>query len=233
MHQTEIDRAAGSAIGGTIAGLFIVFAIMCRYPKQSLILGAIIAAFAGVASIYHAWYDSLRPEALKWPGFDLALLESEQGRNETAMFRKNVKEPTYFKKLQAREFVIRFLPTIHSSQYKQQMRCEALFYLPGETSPYAVLQTRWDNEVCDTDMSQPVLGHWKNGTWRIVSLGQPLTQYQVYQLAELVSASTPGDPIYSNKWGSYSPWLQAFQRAHWNRDWMTFYEGRDWISVAL
>lgn len=234
MHQREIDRAAGNAIGGTIAGLFIVFALVARYPRQSLFLGAIVAIVVGVVSAYSAWHSSLKPEALKWPGYDLTILDSEQGRKDTAMFREALGvEPSYFKRLQAREFLIRFLPTIRSAEYKQLMRCEALFYTPGEAKPYAVLQTEWDNSVCNTEMSQPALGHWKNGVWRIASLGKPLNEFQIDQLAQLVGESTPGDPVYSVQKRSYSPWLRAMQKARWSRDWITFYEGKDWISVVF
>ncbi len=44
MHQKEIDRAAGSAIGGTIAGLFIVFLIFFFGATRSRALFSVFSS---------------------------------------------------------------------------------------------------------------------------------------------------------------------------------------------
>lgn len=234
MHQREIDRAAGSVIGGTIAALIVVVLLVGRYPKQSFLIALPFAIIAGVLGAYEAWHDSQRPAALAWPEYDLAVLDSEQARKETTLFRKELKEPHFFKKLDTREFLIRFLPTIESGEkYRLQLRCDAIFYKPGAAEPYAVLRTDWNNTVCRSPMIQPVLGHWNNGVWRIVSLGQPLDEYQIQQLAKLITESTPGEPVYSARNRAYAPWVKHFKDARLERDWISFYEGHDWIKVAF
>ena len=53
MHQREIDRTAGSAIGGIIAGLLLVFLAIFRWPGRTIIAlgaGAIIVGITAVVT---------------------------------------------------------------------------------------------------------------------------------------------------------------------------------------
>lgn len=233
MHQKEIDRAAGSAIGGTIAGLFIVFLIFRRYPKQSIIFGLLVALVIGGFGALKAWDQSYRNDALVWPGYDLSILDSDRGKQETAEFRKLMREPTFFKKLNSREFLIRFLPTDINGRYGKNL-CEALIYRPGEPKAFAVIMSSEGSSFCMSDIPEPVLGHWKNGVWRIASLssGEPLDYYQIKTLADLISTTHPWEPTGSQSKG-LSPWMRTIEKARWNRDWRTFYPKGEWVSVVF
>lgn len=232
MHQREIDRAAGSAVGGTIAGLLVVFLLFWRYPKTSLILGALITLLVVAFNGLKAWDYSKRDAALDWPGYDLAILDTDRSRQETADFRKLMKEPKFFGELNSREFLVRFLPTYSEERYGKTL-CEALFYRPGETKPLAVIMTNEHSRVCMSDLPEPVLGHWKNGVWRIASMGeQPLDYFQIRTLAELVSRAQPWESTYSNSDGA-SPWMRTMDKARWTRDWRTFYPEGEWVSIAF
>lgn len=233
MHQREIDRATGSAVGGTIAGMLIVFLIFWRYQKQSMIFGLIVALVIGAFGALKAWDDSYRKDALVWPGYDLSILGSERGKQETAEFRKMMKEPAFFKKLNSREFLIRFLPTYSDQRYGKSL-CEALIYRPGEPKAFAVIMTSESNRVCISDLPEPVLGHWKNGVWRIASLSsdEPLDYYQIKTLADLISTTHPWEPTYSQSKG-LSPWMRTMDKARWRRDWRTFYPEGEWLSIAF